>query len=994
MGNTKTHLEREMTLKTNKLRDAISFALAVGVTTLAGTGVAFAQDTTTTTTEGDQAKTLDRIEVTGSRIKRVETETSQPVFSLSRQDIQAQGLTSVGDVIQNLSANGSALNTTFNNGGDGETRVSLRNLGSNRTLVLVNGHRWVGGTGLGGAVDLNTIPTAMVERIEVLKAGASSLYGSDAIAGVVNVILRTDYTGAEANAYLGQFSQGDGTRQSYDFTLGQSGDRFSAMFGAGYVKEEPVMAGDRPISATPTDGTGIAFGSSTIPGGRYSVCLSDDFSAGFCSVQGRPDGSSGQFTYDPGTSGTDWRARTSSDLYNFAPDNYLLTPQERKSIFGRANLQLTDDVSFFIQGTYNNRRSEQLLAPMPIVLGTGPGANTQSQQLFISKYNIYNPFGYDVSRIQRRATETGGRSFNQSVDTFGLSSGLEGSFSLGDRYFSWDAGMVYGRNDENDTTYGLFNVLALKNALGPSMLDTNGNPVCVTTPGDLTSVIPGCVPLNLLSNGGITQDMLDYSTFVAHDSGGYKMKQYYADVSGDLFQLQGGMLGFAFGVEKRTEDGFSQPDALIASGNTTGNATTPTSGGYSVKESYLEFLIPLLKDVSFAKELSFDVATRWSNYSNFGDTLNSSFGFKWRPIEDLLVRGNWAEGFRAPSILELFQGVSDSFPSISDPCSTTFGGKYNSLTPEQQARCTAQGVPPGGYDQGNAQIRISVGGNPNLQPETSTTKTLGFVWSPSFINGFDVSVDWWQINLKNAVSTPGGQFILDQCILNGIQAYCDLYTRQPSGGQITDLRATNTNIGALRNEGWDLTSNYRLPETSWGKFSFTLDLTYMSKVEQDLDLDGAITDADVTGPRNRKNLVGQYFQFDNNWRWRANLMTRWEKGDFGATWFTRYYSAQEESCPFYYNDYGFGQLCSDPGVVSGDNDFIENRATAANHIGAVTYHDVSVYWKAPWNAKVTLGVNNAFDKNPPRAFNAFANTFDPQYEVPGRFFYMQYNQKF
>ncbi|HSR65462.1 MAG TPA: TonB-dependent receptor plug domain-containing protein, partial [Xanthomonadaceae bacterium] len=306
-----------MTLKTTKLRDAITFALAVGATAAAGTGVAFAQDAQPAdqAQSDQQAKTLERIEVTGSRIKRTETETSQPVFNLTRADIQAQGLTSVGDVIQNLAANGSALNSTFNNGGDGETRVSLRNLGSNRTLVLVNGHRWVGGTGLGGAVDLNTIPTAAVERIEVLKAGASALYGSDAIAGVVNVILRKDYSGAEANAYIGNFDKGDGTRQSYDLTIGQTGDRFSAMFGVGYVKEDPVMAGDRDISATPIDGTGVAFGSSTIPGGRYALC-NGTFSAGVCSgTEVRPDGTPGQFTYDGSNSGLAWRARTGADIY-------------------------------------------------------------------------------------------------------------------------------------------------------------------------------------------------------------------------------------------------------------------------------------------------------------------------------------------------------------------------------------------------------------------------------------------------------------------------------------------------------------------------------------------------------------------------------------------------------------------------------------------------------------------------------------------------------
>ena len=240
-----------MKINRNLLSDAVRYSLAAGVIGLVAMP-AFAQE---------EEATLGRIEVTGSRIKRVDSETSQPVFSMSREDIKAQGLTSVGDVIQNITSNGSALNSTFNNGGNGETRVSLRNLGSARTLVLVNGRRWPGGTGLGGAVDLNTIPTAAVERIEVLKDGASTIYGSDAIAGVVNVILRKDFDGAEFNSYFGQFDEGDGTRQSYDMTIGSTGDRFIAMFGAAYVKEEPVMAGDRAISAEPVYGTGVAFGS-------------------------------------------------------------------------------------------------------------------------------------------------------------------------------------------------------------------------------------------------------------------------------------------------------------------------------------------------------------------------------------------------------------------------------------------------------------------------------------------------------------------------------------------------------------------------------------------------------------------------------------------------------------------------------------------------------------------------------------------------------------
>ncbi|TZF91755.1 TonB-dependent receptor domain-containing protein [Cognatilysobacter lacus] len=975
-----------MTFKTTRLRDAITLAIAVG--SVAGTSVAFAQDTTPAagTTDTKKTQELGRVEVTGSRIRRAESETSQPIISLNREEIQAQGLTSVGDVIQNLAANGSTLNTTFNNGGNGETRVSLRNLGSSRTLVLVNGRRWVGGTGLGGAVDLNTIPTAAVERIEVLKAGASSIYGSDAIAGVVNVILRTDYQGAEMDGYLGMYDKGDGFTQSYDFTIGTSDDRFSAMFGAGYVKSEPVMAGDREISSEPTYHTGVAFGSSTIPGGRFALCRGVyNPVSGTCSVaETRPNGTTGQFTYDPGKSGLNWRNRTGADLYNFAPDNYLATPQERKSLFGRASVNITDNVSAFITGTYNNRRSEQLLAAMPIVLGSGPGANTQSKTVVISKNSIYNPFGFDVSRIQRRAIETGGRSFNQNVDTFGFNGGLEGSFERWNRYFTWDAGMVYGRNDENDTTNGLFNIPSLKNALGPSEI-RGGKPVCVNAPGG--QVISGCVPLNLLGNvGSITPDMLAYSSFVAHDELAYKMKDYYANVTGEITELPGGMLAFAAGVERRSESGYDSPDALINSGNTTGNARTATAGGYSLDEAYLELSIPLLKDVPFARQLEFDVSSRVSNYSNFGRTVNSAFGFKWRPIDELMVRGNWAQGFRAPSIGELYQGVADSFPSIKDPCSTTFGGSYNSLTPEQKARCTAQGVPVGGYDQGNAQILTQVGGNPNLGPETSTTRTLGVVWSPKFIPGsFDVSLDWWKINLKNTITSFGAQFILDQCVRDGVQAFCNQYSRNNTGA-IQGLLSSGVNIGAANVEGWDLTANYKAPESRYGKFSWTFDATYMSKYESDQDGNGVIDAADGG------SVVGRYQDRNNNWRIRANLMTRWEKGDFGATWFTRYFSNQVEPCAFIggSNDYGFGELCN-RAQLDANGTVLD---TSTNHIGATTYNDVSAYWKAPWNARVTIGVNNVFDKQPPLAFTTFANSFDPQYDVPGRFLYMSYNQKF
>ncbi|GAE62601.1 TonB-dependent receptor, partial [Xanthomonas arboricola pv. pruni MAFF 301427] len=908
---------------------------------------------------------------TGSRIKRADVETSQPVFTMSRQQIESQGLTSIGDVIQNISSGGSALNSNVNNGGNGETRVNLRNLGSNRTLVLVNGRRWVGGTGLGGAVDLNTIPTAAVERIEVLKDGASTIYGSDAISGVVNIILRQNFDGAEANAYFGQYDKGDGSRESYDFTIGSTGDRWHATLGVGYVKEEPVWAGDREISSVPVFGAVAGTGNSTtIPGGRFGI-----FGPTGTSATGTPTFGATRFNGTPGFSitnngGTTSRNYTAADSYNFAPANYLVTPQERKSVFADAGLSITDNVRFKTTVTYNERESSQILAPMPIVLGrSAPGTN--GADIVISANNIYNNTGRDIDYIQYRAEETGGRIFTQNVKTFGFSGAFEGDFEVGQRFFSWEAGMFYGKNDQTDRTTGLFNISALRNALGPSFVDAGGVARC----GTAASTIDGCVPMNMLSGpGSLTPEMLSYAGFNAHDLYGYEQKTYFGNIGGELFDLQGGAFAFSFGAEHREESGFDDPDALINSGDTTGNARTATNGGYKLDEAYLELAVPLLADLPGAQLLDFSLATRYSDYSNFGDTTNSKFGFRWKPITDLMIRGNWSQGFRAPSINELFQGVSDTFEDVRDPCAGSFSdGSVNGTRP---GSCGA--VPA--YAQANPQVRTATGGNPNLQPETSTSKTLGFVFSPSWVTGLDISLDWWNIKIEDAIDTQTVQETLDSCYLAGIANACSLIQREPTG-EVSNLLAVPNNIARIEAEGYDLTVGYRLPDTAWGSFSLVWDSTYMSKF---------VVEKPLQDPETRVGLYRGGSARDNNWRIRSNLMLNWELGDVGGSASMRYYSSQVENCTGanVATPANVALLCSDPDRVTAAG------AAPRNHVPSVTYTDLAAYWKAPWNARVTVGVNNAFDRDPPQAATAFANSFDPQYEIPGRFYYMRYTQKF
>jgi len=976
-----------MPLKTTKLRDAISFALVVGAT---AAGSAFAQDAA----PAQEATTLDRIEVTGSRIRQVDAETSQPILVIDRADIEQSGRTSVADLLQNIAVNGAPINTQVNNGGDGSSGVDLRNLGSARTLVLVNGRRWV--TALDGTVDLNTIPSAMIERIEVLKDGASSIYGSDAIAGVVNLITRQNFEGAEAHAYIGQFDQGDGLRQSYDFILGANSDRSNIVFGISHTQEDAVSAGDRNISRDPTFGMGRSAYSSIDDHGQIWQPTIDGVYTEDLALWGEISGSDDpatsaragldQLVVNDGADGRDlanYHAldKANGDGYNYAKDNYLRTPQERTSLYVQGRFDLTDNISFRTDGLYNERLSSQQLAGFPI--GEGP---YMSGGQGLSGLSYYNPTkgtaGQRELNYSRRLVEQP-RVYEQDVKTWHFYGGFEGFFDIGDRGFNWDMGYAFNRTDQNDMQMGDLNMSALRSATGPSFLDTDGVVKCGV---DADSIIEGCVPFNPLSSPGDVQgDALSYLLFNAKDKFQNTSKSYTANISGDLFQMQGGMAGFAAGFEHRKESGYDIPDAFVSAGLSSGNARQPTSGGYDLNDFYVEALLPVLADVPGAQLLEFSVASRYSDYSNFGETLNSKFGFKWKPIDSLLVRGNWAEGFRAPTISNLFGGSGQTYVSYGDPCSSDspYAGRA-----EVRERCAAAGISPGfvqrtnqgfGYD-GQTAYPLNNVSNPDLGPESATNKTLGFVYSPEFLSGFDISVDWWQISIENAITRPALTDMLNQCFVDGNEAFCgflaDGNLTRDALGTINNLDLGLQNLAQIDVEGYDISARYRTSETSYGRFAFTWDSSYLS------DYTERSTPSDVDGTYR----VGTYTQGFPVWRLRSNLRADWSMGDFGLAWTTRYFSSLEEACP---TSSSFNQeLCSDP------DRRIEAGYAPRNHLGATTYHDIQARYNTPWNATVSVGVNNVFDKVPPVSYQAFANSFDVQYDTPGQFYYMEYRQRF
>ncbi|MEL3952232.1 TonB-dependent receptor [Stenotrophomonas bentonitica] len=941
-----------MNRNSNKLRDAVVLAL---IASAAGTGSAVAQEATGTTN-------LDRISVTGSRIRQVDVETAQPVLTISRADIQNQGFSSVGDILQNISAAGSpnfsrASPLTSNQEAGGQY-IDLRNLGAQRTLVLVNGKRL--GISPDGYQDISIIPTSMVERIDVLKDGASSIYGSDAMAGVINIITRKNFDGLEANVYKGQYSQGDGEKETYDFVMGFSGDRGSLTVGAEYHKEEGVWAKDRPFTADTYPDWDPAASLTTVgQWGNWRVGNAGNWQA--------PN--RGGTALGPGQ----FHSQTSADTSRSSDQMHLLTPLERRSLFVSGNYDITDNVRFTTDLSYTKRESQRQIAGYPL--------QSTAFGVPMSADSYFNPTGGVADVNWRRRGWEVPRTTDSTLTTWRFAAALEGSFEIGDRFFSWDVGSLYNENDSLLINNGNFYIPAVADAVGPSFQNAAGQIVC-GTPGN---EIAGCVPWNPFAGfgtGAVANSLDDpnvrnYLFREEHATGKTSTHNYFANLSGTIVPLPAGDLGFAVGYEYRKESGAFNPDAIAQSGDSTNLASGPTKGSYALDEFYLELNIPILADLAFAKELTLDLATRYSDFTSFGDTTNNKFGLKWRPIDDLLVRATYAEGFRAPTIGDLYGGTSQTFPTnFVDPCDSVYGDVRGSARCVQDVgqgyRQLQQGFVPTTGRAAQSPVPFNSGSNPNLTPETSESKTVGFVYSPSYVTGLSVGVDWWSIRIDNTIVTDSPNLIMEDCYVRLIESRCSMFTRDPANGNIVGtLNYGNRNAGYTETEGFDFDISYSR-DTDFGRFSAKSSTTYVGKYEEK-----STDDADAVPSQN--NGFGAYF------RVRSNLGLGWSMNDLSVNWNLRYYSGTKESCRF-------TTRCTLPNYSAPDTLGVISPQT---ELGAVTFHDVQVSYATPWNATVAVGANNVFNKVGPMMTSQPSSNFSYYggYDI-GRFLYMKYSQKF
>ncbi len=954
----------------NHLSLAVRLALGVGFITTAGLVQAQQASTDTsnttpaqTTPETSKAKTLEAVTVTGSLIRRVDAETASPVVKLDRATIANSGKPILGDVLQQMpSISGNATNPSNNsNGGgvasplleagDGASRVSLRGLGINRTLVLINGQRMAN-------PDLNLIPPDMIERIDVLAEGASTVYGSDAIGGVVNFILRKDFKGVQFSLNDGISSHGDGQRRGFNLTAGETGDNFSIVGGIDYNKYDAVLGAKRKFSKQQlylSSGAVVPAGSSSIPTGRIQL------PASVANQYGCPINSSGTanvtLAQGDGSSLGDYRCRLGSDTYNYAALNYIQTAQKRTNGFVLGSYQLTDNLSAFVDAFYNRTTSSGQDAPSPV--GSGDG-------LIIPSSNPINPFGVTFSQnpipgdpnsgysFQTRLTGAGTRVHSYTTDTAQINTGLRGSFGQ-ESSWSWDASINYShtKRDQRDTNE--VDIPALQAAV-----DNGANIFNQADP----------------AVGALLKKGVDTPVYIFTQS----TKQAQFDVGGELWDLPAGPIQLSAGALYRkqsmnyTVSSFAVLDPVTTTCQILQEACgSPAHGSFNVKELFAETLIPLLSDQPWAHSLNLDLGIRTSNYSTTGTTTNKKIAIEWRPIEDLLVRGTISEVFRAPNLNELYDGRTLVQPTLNDPCVNRTAAEL------AQHPVACQFVPVNWAGNSPAQVNTFYSGavtvGAKLKPEQGKSVDLGLVYDPGWLPGLSTSVDFWHINLSDTLTAIQGDTVVNSCFNNSSSPYCSFIHRQDNTsrtpGQVFLINTPVVNLGNLSTTGIDYTLRYKVPHFDLGSvdpgnFRAGLSTSYTSTYKNSA----------TPGQPGAKTIdyAGTYSQqFGNISRWRGTVTLNWEKGNWNAQWQSRYVN----------------HLIA----LNGD------AAIAGVNIpmASVIYHSIQLGYAVPSiHTRFDIGVDNLSNKLPPLIYQNGSNynVDTATYDVLGRYYWARATVKF
>lgn len=963
---------------------------------------AFAQD-------AEQVSQVQDIVVTGSRIRQRNLETTSPVVQVTGEDIAVAGVTRVEDLVAQLPQAFAAQNSTVSNGASGTATVSLRNLGPSRTLVLIDGRRMGYGSPNDSAADLNQIPEQLVERVEVLTGGASAIYGSDAMAGVVNFIMKKNFEGLQVDAQYGFYQHNndysgpgnlrnviaerakanpsqfrlpddnvvDGESSSVNAILGmKSADgRGSLIAYAGYRKNNPILGGGRDYSScaigeTAANGNDFTCGGSgtAFPGQFFDLATETAYTVG-----GRAGVGNG--TFEPYSA--------ENGAYNFGPSNYFQRPDERYTLGAFGTYQLNDKAEAYTQLMFSDYSSVAQIAPSGAFLGPVTKVSCSNPLLSAQQAATVGcaPGVSDVDMlIGRRNVEGGGRQDSISYTSYRGVVGVRGALN---ENWNYDVAAQLSRVRLSRNYLNDFSKTRLARAL--DVVNVGGVPTCRSVTNNID---PACVPYDIFSVGGVTQEALRYLQTPLNQTGETTQQILSAVVSGDTgfgLPTAESNIQVAVGGEYRRDSLKSVPDNSFATndGAGQGGPTIGFEGSASVIEGFVELQVPLVDNKPWAYKASLDAAYRQSQYFKF-DASTYKVGFDYAPIQDVRMRASYSRAIRAPNIIESFaaQGFN-LFDLDYDPCSQP--GRTANKAGSVPATCV--GTNPWQVTAGQSagsllnnpsgQYNYLQGGNQNLSPEQSDTFTLGFVVTPRILPGFNLSLDYFDIKVDNLIGRIGAQNVLDACYTASNAQACSQIKRDPATGSFWlnegHVADTNVNIGGVRTSGIDVNANYgfdleRLGAPSYGSLAFSFAGTWLKKLETDTGLGLSNSVYDCAG-----FYANQCGVPNPEWRHRARAtwVSPWNV-DVSATW--RYYGSVEIA------------------VLGADGSLGNSGPRLDRELEQRNYLDLALSWQATEKLKVRAGVNNVLDKDPPLSASVGTtgnnNTYPQLYDAMGRYMFV------
>jgi iron complex outermembrane recepter protein len=978
---------------------------ALGWALFISSGTAWAQDSQAepeTTAEEEAAAEDEAIVVTGSRIARPELNVANPIVAVTAEDIEKTGQVNVTDVLIRNPALTASRGSSLSGGADanfgeiGGNFLDLRNLGENRTLVLVNGRRHVAGIPNSAAVDINSIPQDLIEKIDVLTGGASAIYGADGVSGVVNFVMKKNFDGLTARAQTGLSSKGDAASHLISIVAGKNfaDDRGNIALGYEYNNQDRLSSFDRAFSGDPLKNFGLFRNLDDFPDDPNvpdrilynNLTWADSAPDGAVDLDldGIPDFTGSGLPYDRGLVlvSAAGRAVGGSNTPTAGYFGDLQPKTQRHAANMLASFEVSPAVRLFAEGKYVQAKAFSV------------GQPSFDFFTFLAPDNAYliNRFGAGAAPggalLSRDNFDLGIRGERVKRETWRGVIGADGALSDNARYeISYVYGQTKARNTQTSNLIADRYFAALDAVFDPA----TGQIVCRSTIDGGAIIDPNnfgqapstftagagssCRPLNLLGSGVASQEALDF--VLADNVNRSKIQQHVVSgsISGDfgaLFSLPGGPIGFAIGAEYRKEKSNDVPDQLIQDGAFRDfAAVAPSSGKFDVKEAFAELNVPILADMPFAKLLSVSAAIRVSDYSTVGTTTTWKFDGIYAPIEDIRFRGSYSQAVRAPNIGELFQPQSGTFAFVTDPCDVT---RLNDGTATRAANCATilaglgltpaqiAAFSPSTDAQATTSRRGLTGGNPDLIEETAKTWTAGVVLRPSFIPGLTATFDWYDITIRDAVNTPTATELAELCVDQPTtdNRFCQNIFRAPGTGfvlgdgndplQRIGFIVGPENVARFKTSGADFSLRYAFsPGEKLGNFAFNLTGGYLDSITFVPSI-GAETDDDILEAYNP--------------RWRGSASIDWKIDQFSLNYGVTYFSKTRR--------FTTEQLAANPDLSDPKFFFFKERWE----------HDIRAAFELDNGFEFYGGVNNLLDSKPD-----FSSLSYPVSGV-GRYFYV------